>query len=252
MEKTALVTGGSRGIGRAIARKLAADGALVAVHYGSNKSAADATVADIQQAGGQAFALQAQFGTDNAIETLFSTLEAGLRDRTAKTHLDILVNNASIIGPGPIEEVTPEAFDHVFAINARTPFFIIQRALPLMGEGGRIINISSPVTRTAPPEVTYAMSKAALDTMSRTLAQALGPRGITVNTVLPGLTETDMMSHLRDDPEARARAAAASALGRVGQPADVADAVALLVSTDARWITGHALDATGGLHLRPS
>jgi 3-oxoacyl-[acyl-carrier protein] reductase len=250
--RTALVTGGSRGIGRAIARRLAADGALVAAHYGSDERAARETVAAIERAGGRCFALRAEFGTDDDTDVLFAGLEAGLRERTGRVRLDIVVNNASVIGPGPLPEITPAAFDHVFAVNVRAPLFIVQRAVPLMPDGGRIINISSPVTRTAPPEVAYVMTKGAIDVMSRTLAWELGSRGITVNTVLPGITDTDMMPWLREDPEARARAADAAALGRITSPEDVADAVAFLASDDAGWITGHALDVTGGLFLRPS
>ncbi|MET9557161.1 SDR family oxidoreductase [Streptomyces sp. NPDC006645] len=244
--KTALVTGASRGIGRAIATRLAADGAHVAVHYASNDTAAAETVAAIERAGGSAFAVRAELGPDGAVDTLFARLEQGL----AGQPLDILVNNAAVFA-GPLDQVTPQEFDRLFAVNVKAPYFIAKRALPLLRDGGRIVNISSAATRIALPETAYAMSKGALDVLGRNLANQLGPRGITVNTLAPGVTETDMNTWIRDAPHLVERSTAITALGRVGQPEDVADAVAFLVSHDARWITGHWLDATGGLHLGP-
>lgn len=246
-DMTALVTGASRGIGRAIARRLAADGALVAVHYATNDAAAEETVSAIEHAGGHAFPVRAELGVDGDVDTLFAGLGAGLRGRP----LDILVNNAAT-GAGSIEKVTPEEFDRVFAVNVRAPFFIIQRALPLLRDGGRVINISSADTRVAlPQEIAYAMTKGALDVLGRTLANAVGARGITVNTVAPGVTDTDRTAWLHDNPEIETATAAAAALNRLGEPDDVADAVAFLASHDARWITGHLLDASGGMFLGP-
>jgi 3-oxoacyl-[acyl-carrier protein] reductase len=181
------------------------------------------------------------------VDQLFADLAVGLGEQP----LDILVNNAAIGAPGTIEKTTPELFERLFAVNVRAPFFITQRALPMLSDGGRIINISSSVTRVAMPEIAYAMTKGALDVLGRTLANAVGERGITVNTVAPGVTETDMNAWLRDMPEAKAGVAGATALGRVGQPEDVAAAVAFLASEDARWVTGHLLDATGGMFLGP-
>ncbi|HEV7963366.1 MAG TPA: SDR family oxidoreductase [Actinoplanes sp.] len=241
------MTGASRGIGRAIAERLAHDGALVAVHYGSNDAAAKETVAAIEQAGGQAFPLRAELGVTGDVEAMFAGLADGLRGRP----LDILVNNAGIGGPGSIEQTTPEQFERLFAVNVRAPFFIVQRALTLMRDGGRIINISSAVSRIALNEVAYAMTKGAIDVLGRTLANDVGRRGITVNTVAPGVTDTDTNAWMRDLPEAKAGVAGATALGRIGQPADIADAVAFLASGDGRWVTGHLLDATGGMFLGP-
>jgi NAD(P)-dependent dehydrogenase (short-subunit alcohol dehydrogenase family) len=246
--KTALVTGASRGIGKSIALRLAADGALVAVHYGTNDTAAKETVAAIQQAGGQALAVRAELGVDDDVETLFAGLEKGLDGKP----LDILVNNAAIIDYSTtIDKTTRAAFDRTFAINVRAPFFIIQRALSMMGAGGRIINVSSGVTWFATPEVGYAMTKGALNVLGRSLAQTLGARGITVNTVSPGITETDMNEWLRDG-EAAKQVAGMIALGRHGQPADVGDAVAFFASDDARWVTGQVLEVNGGLFLGPA
>jgi 3-oxoacyl-[acyl-carrier protein] reductase len=247
--RTALITGGSRGIGRAIAQRLAADGARVAVHYGRNETAAKETVASIQRDGGHAFAIGAELGVASDVDALF----AGLEEELDGEPLDILVNNAG--GPmetGSIEATTPEQFDRLFALNVRAPFFIIQRALPRMRAGGRIINISSAAPRIATPrELAYSMAKGAINVLGRTLAQAVGERGITVNTVAPGATDTGPNAWMHVSPEMEALTASASTLGRIGQPADIADVVAFLASDDARWVTGDLIDATGGTFLGP-
>lgn len=246
--KTALVTGASRGIGRAIARRLASDGALVGIHYGSNETAANAVLAEIEQAGGHAFTIRAELGVDGDVDTLFVDLEA----RLDGAPLDILVNNAGILDASPLAQVTSEVFDHSYAVNVRAPFFIIQRALPLLPDGGRIINISSSVTRIASTLFHYTMNKAAIEALGRTLAQALGARGITVNTVAPGVTETDMGAWVHSAPGLEENIVATIAMGRLGQPADIADVVAFLASHDARWVTGVTLDASGGTWLGPN
>jgi 3-oxoacyl-[acyl-carrier protein] reductase len=247
--KIALVTGGSRGIGRAIARRLALEGAWVAVHYGHDETPAQETVASIERDGGQAVAIRAELGTAGDVDALFAALGAELED----LRLDILVNNAgSSMKVGPIEGTTRQQFDQVFALNVRAPFFVIQRALPLVPAGGRIINISSADTRIAlPAELAYSMAKGALNVLGRTLAHEVGERGITVNTVAPGITDTEPNAWIHASPEMESRTASASALGRIGQPADIADIVAFLASEDARWITGHVIDATGGTFLGP-
>jgi 3-oxoacyl-[acyl-carrier protein] reductase len=246
--KTALVTGASRGIGRAIAQRLGAGGALVAVHYASNDEAAQETMASIEQTGGRAFPIRARLGVDGDFDRLFAGLEAGL----GGAPLNILVNNAGILDPTPFEQVTPEAFDRSYAVNARAPFFIIQRALPLLRDGGRIINVSSAVTRIVSPFTHYAMGKGAIDVLGLTLARALGPRGITVNTVTPGvIDDTGTGAWMHSSAEVEAAIVSTTALGRVGQPADVADVVAFLASHDARWITGVTIEASGGYWLGP-
>jgi NAD(P)-dependent dehydrogenase (short-subunit alcohol dehydrogenase family) len=241
--RTALVTGGGRGIGRGIAERLGRDGARVAVHYGSNEAAAKETVAAIEAAGGSAFALRAELGVPGDAQALWEAF-----DREAEG-LDILVNNAGIGTSKPFAEIGEAEYDRVFAVNVKAPHFIVKHATGRLRDGGRVINISSGLARTAamPDLMAYAMAKGALDVFTRDLSKVLGPRGITVNSVAPGIIDTDVnAAWLRTSDEAWAAAAARSALGRVGTPADVADVVAFLASDAGRWVTGAWLDATGG------
>ncbi|MET9777813.1 SDR family oxidoreductase [Streptomyces sp. NPDC006367] len=241
--KTALVTGASRGIGRAIALRLAREGARVGIHYASNEVAAKETAAAVEAAGGDAFTLRAELGVPGDAETLWQAFDAHADG------VDILVNNAGIAGPGRIHEVTEADYDKVFAVNTKAPFFIIQKGLERLRDGGRIVNISSGVTKVAFPDMTsYAASKGAVEVLTLTLAQTLGSRGITVNAVSPGTIETDIHPWMAD-PAAKAHAAGFSVFDRVGQPEDVADVVAFLASDDARWVTGQNIDASGGSGL---
>ncbi|QIS13142.1 SDR family oxidoreductase [Nocardia arthritidis] len=247
--KTALVTGGSRGIGRAVALRLAADGALVVVHYGGNAEAAARTVGEIQAGGGRAFAVRAEFGTPEGIDALFDGLAAGLSGQ----RLDILVNNAGGGGNGgSLGQLTPAEVDRLFAVNVSAPLFVTQRAVPLLRDGGRVVNISSIAPRVAAPsQVAYAMTKGAIDVMTKTLAVELGSRGITVNSVAPGPVETETMASVLND-DMRAAMGGMTALGRIGRPADVADVIAFLASDAARWITGDVIDVSGGTALSPA
>ncbi|MFF9816035.1 SDR family oxidoreductase [Streptomyces sp. NPDC014006] len=241
--RTALVTGAGRGIGRGVAERLARDGARVAVHYGSNETAAEDAVAAIEAAGGSAFAIRAELGVPGDAERLWAEF-----DRHADG-VDILVNNAGIGTSRPFEEIDEEEYDRLFAVNVKAPHFITRLGLPRLRDGGRVINISSGLARTAamPQLMAYSMTKGALDVFTRDLSKVLGARGITVNSVAPGIVDTDVnAAWLRTSDEAWQGAAAYSALGRVGTPADIADAVAFLASDDGRWVTGHWLDATGG------
>jgi len=247
--KTALVTGASRGIGRATAERLAREGALVAVHFGSNDAAAKQVVAGIEAAGGQAFAVRGDLGSAD-FAALLDDVDAGFAALGAPTGLDILVNNAGMTIMKGVDTMTPTEFDTLFATNVRAPFFLVQGVLDRLRDGGRIVNLSSAVTRIAIPDIlAYAMTKGTIDTFTRVLAQALGPRGITVNAVAPGYVLTDMNAWLIDNPDGQREASSNVALGRIGRPDDIADIVAYLASDDARWITGQTLDASGGTAL---
>src|SRR4051794_8349013 len=241
--RTALVTGASRGIGRGIAERLGRDGARVAVHYGRNETAAKETVAAIEAAGGSAFAIGVELGRPGDAEALWEEF-----DRHAEG-LDILVNNAGIGNTRPIEEIEEAEYDRVFAVNVKAPFFIVKHGMARLRDGGRVINISSGLARTAvmPDNMAYAMTKGALDVLSRDLSKVLGARRITVNSVAPGIIDTDnTYERLHGTEGGWDRAAAISALGGVGETADVADVVAFLASDASRWVTGSWVDATGG------
>ncbi|GGU42874.1 oxidoreductase [Streptomyces albospinus] len=251
--KTALVTGGSRGIGRAISERLGKDGARIGVHYGRDEAAAKETVAAIEAAGGQAFTVRAELGVPGDAEALWTAFDA------QADGLDILVNNAGInkAVDGTLKRiatVTEEDYDQLFAVNTKAPFFVTQLGLSRLRDGGRIINTSTGLTHGAakPELIAYAMTKGALDVFTRTLAKDLGPRGITVNAVAPGATDTDMnAAWLRGEGSQAARAAtgAISPLGRVADATDIGDIMAFLASNDSRWVTGQWIDATGGALL---
>ncbi|MGO4617870.1 SDR family oxidoreductase [Nocardia sp. 2TAF39] len=244
--KTALVTGGSRGIGRAVAERLGRDGAQVAVHYNGNEEAAEETVVAIEAAGGRAFAIRAELGVPGDAAALWAAFD------THADGLDILVNNAGIDGiREPIAGTDEAAFDRVFAVNTKAPFFVTRLGLDRLRGGGRIINISTGLTHGAhmPQLIAYTMSKAAIDSFTSVLAKEVGARGITVNAVAPGVIDTDMNAAWLRNAETEAAVAAWSPLDRVGQPADVADVVGFLASDDARWVTGQWIDATGGALL---
>lgn len=249
-DKIALVTGGSRGIGKGIALRLAEEGALVIVHYGTRRDAADQVVQTIQDQGGRAIALGAKLESVDGAKGLIHSLKEELLRATGDNRFDILVNNAGIGTSKTFEETTEESFDELLAVNVKAPFFLVQQALPLLRDDGRIVNISSGVTRIAYPHImAYNITKGAINTFTLHLAKLLGPRGITVNAVLPGIVDTDVNAAWLHTPEGQQHAAEMSALGRIGQPSDIADVVAFLASSDGRWVTGQMVDATGGSHL---
>ncbi|KYG61132.1 short-chain dehydrogenase [Bdellovibrio bacteriovorus] len=247
--KIALVTGGSRGIGKAISLRLASEGAFVIVHYGSNKVEAEQTLKEIRQMGGEGVLVSADFKKSNAVENLFSQIdEVVVRD--GEVHLDILVNNAGIGMIQDFETTTEAQLDALHAINIKSPFLVAQKACQRMKRGGRIINITSIVTRMASSSVgAYSMTKGAVDVLTLFLAKKLGPQQITVNSVAPGVINTEMNAEALGHPESRKFMESLSALGRVGEPQDIADVVAFVASEEARWISGQRIEASGGSFL---
>ena len=243
--KVALVTGASRGIGAAIAKRFAADGAKVAVNYARSEKEANAVVADITKAGEQAVAVKADVGNPAEIPGLFATVVK------AFGKLDIHVNNAAIMRRTFLTEVTAENIDAHFNVNVRGYLLCAKHAAELMTGGGCIINVASAISRMAyPGAVVYTATKGAIDVMSRVLAAELGPKGIRVNVLAPGSTRTDMNSEKSGKTKEEERQEiAATALRRIGEPEDIADAAAFLASDDARWVTGAWLDASGGIRL---
>ncbi|MEV4620098.1 SDR family oxidoreductase [Asanoa sp. NPDC049573] len=235
MTPTALVTGGSRGIGRAVVERLAAAGNRVVFSYARDKSAADEVVARCPGA----IAVRADQTSSSCLDLLFDAVQDGL---------DILVNNAAVNpAPAGVAEVTEAEFDRAFTANTKVPMLAIGRAAKLMRDGGRIVNISTLNTvLPAAGHVLYCASKGALEQVTAVAARELGPRGITVNTVSPGATDTAFLRQ-HNTPAGLARSAALTALGRLGQPDDVAAVVVFLTSRDAGWVTGQNIRATGGL-----
>jgi NAD(P)-dependent dehydrogenase (short-subunit alcohol dehydrogenase family) len=235
--KTAIVTGGSRGIGRAICLRLAADGAGIVLHYHRDRAAAESVAAEI---GRPVRIVQADLASPAAIENMFSAL-SGVK-------LDILVNNAGIWKPTPLVTTTLETVNQTLDINLRGPFWVTHCALPLLRDGARIVNISSVAGRTgkAGGRSLYGATKAAIDSLTQNWALELAPRQILVNAVAPGYITTDMTGPHLSDPATMAHAVARHPLGRLGTAEDVADVVAFLCSHDARFITGQSINVSAG------
>jgi NAD(P)-dependent dehydrogenase (short-subunit alcohol dehydrogenase family) len=250
--KTALVTGASRGIGRAIASALADAGAHVLVHYGRSRQEAESLVACLHSKGGRADAI----GADLLAPDGATLLAKQVRSILVGNRLDVLVLNAGITKAARIADYTVEDFDNLFAINVRSPFFLVQQLLPVLVEGSNIIAISSAQARTVagkpglenPSILAYASTKGAIETLVKNWAAILGPRGIRVNAVAPGVIDTDMSNFTKTEA-GREVALGMQALKRIGKPEDVADVVAFLASDAARWITGASIPVDGGSKL---
>jgi len=250
--KTALVTGASRGIGRATALALAAAGAKVLVHYARAVQEADAVVATIRSNGGHAEALGADLSAPSGPETLAAEVKALL----AGSRLDILVLNASVSKAAPLAAYTAPDIDALFATNVRGPFLLVQQLVPLLGEGSNIVVVTSAVARMVvgkpgvenPSILAYASTKGALETLVKNWAAMLGPQGIRVNAVAPGIIDTDMSNFTKTEA-GRDQALSLQALKRIGKPEDVADVIAFVASDAARWITGASIPADGGSKL---
>jgi 3-oxoacyl-[acyl-carrier protein] reductase len=249
--KTALVTGASRGIGRATALALARAGANVLVHYGRSVQEAESLVAAIRAQGGRANVVSADLGTPDGAPLLARQVRSVVGDR-----LDVLVLNAGISKAARIADYTVEDFDNLFSTNVRGPFFLVQQLVPVLGDGSNIVVISSLGARLIvgkpglenPSILAYASTKGALETLVKNWAAILGPRGIRVNAVAPGVIDTDMSSFTKTEA-GRELALAMQALKRIGKPEDVADVVAFLASDGARWITGASIPVDGGSKL---
>lgn len=247
--RTAVVTGGSRGIGRAIAETLGAQGALVAVHFGKNQKAADETVAAIKSAGGDAFAVQAELTEKGAAAKLFAAVDAELTRRTGGVKFDILINNAGIAPFVGFADTTEAVMDEIYTVNVKALYFITQEAVKRLNDGGRIVSTTSIVSRLPFPAVApYSILKAPVDNLTKLLAVELGPRGINVNAVAPGVIATDMAEFVHT-PDGEAMTLSKQALKRIGQAQDVADVVAFLAGPASRWVTGEIIEVGGGSGL---
>lgn len=251
MNKIALVTGGSRGLGRNMSVALAKKGLDVVLTYNTNKEAADEVVAEVQSLGQKAHSLQLDTSNVRVFETFQQQLSELLNKDYGTANVDYLINNAGTALYAPVSEVTEEQMDSIFNIHFKGVFFLTQKLLPLINEGGGIINISSGLTRlTMPGSSVYAAQKTAVETLSRYMAQELGPRKIRVNVVAPGAIETDFGGgRTRDNKEINARIAGFTALGRVGLPDDIGGVVAFLCTEDAYWINGQRIEVSGGQGL---
>ena len=248
--KRALVTGGARGIGAAIVRRLAAEGAEVAFAYRSAEAEADALVADVAAAGGTSFAIKADVSTAAGVAAMFAACDAvfGVAPR-----LDILVNNAGIGSDGQdatLKRGSEELFDRMMAVNAKGPYLVTQAALPRLRDHGRIVNIGSISGKVAQHFAAgYAMSKRALQSLTFSTAVAVAKRGITCNLIAPGAVDTAFIATLRTRPGFDEGTAKATPMGRMGQPDDIAGAVLMLCREEARWVTGNIIEAAGGISL---
>ena len=239
--KTALVTGASRGIGRATARALAAAGARVIVHYGNAVGEAESLVTEIRGSGGKADAVGADLAVPDGAHKLAKEVRTLIGDR-----LDILVANAGVATSASIEDQTVADFDRMFAVNVRAPFFLVQQLLPVLGEGSSVVLLSSLAARASVGVLpAYSATKGAIDTLVKHFGALLGPRGIRVNAVAPGVIDTDMSSFARSD-EGRNYTLSMQALQRIGHADDVADVIAFLASDASRWVTGDTIQVGGG------
>lgn len=249
--KIALITGGSRGLGKSMALQLAARGVDAIVTYHTQKAEADKVVGEIAAQGRKAASLQLDAAKHAGFDAFAANVKQVLQETWDRTTFDYLVNNAGVGVYSPIAQTTPEQFDQMMNVHLKAPFFLTQKLLPLIKDGGRIINITSGLTRFSyPGYAAYATMKGGLEVFTRYLAAELGERRISVNTVAPGAIETDFGGgRVRDDKALNDMIAAQTALGRVGLPDDIGRAVASLLSDESGWINGQRIEVAGGIHL---
>jgi NAD(P)-dependent dehydrogenase (short-subunit alcohol dehydrogenase family) len=249
--RIALITGGNRGLGRSTAEHLAAHGVDAVITYRSNAAEAEQVVDRLAERGRTAAAVRLDVGDIASFDAFADDLRRLLAEQWQRTDVDFLVNNAGIGSYVPFAEVTEKEFDELLNVHFKGVFFLTQKLLPLIVDGGRIVNLSTGLTRfVGGPTSAYASMKGAVEVLTRYLAAELGPRRITVNAVAPGPTGTDFGGGgLRDDEETRARLAAVTALGRVGEPDDIGGAIATLLTGQNSWITGQRIEVSGGTRL---
>jgi NAD(P)-dependent dehydrogenase (short-subunit alcohol dehydrogenase family) len=249
--KIALVTGGSRGLGKNMAISLAQKGIDVVLTYHSNKPEADKVVAEIESLGRKASTFQLDTGNVKMFDSFFKQITAHLKEENGNTNFDFLINNAGVALSAPFAETTEEQFDSTLNIQYKGVFFLTQKALSFINDGGRIINISSGLARFCFPDFSaYGSMKGAIEVLTRYLAKELGPRGIAANVVAPGAIATDFGGgRVRDNKNLNEHIASLTALGRVGLPDDIGSVVAFLCTDDAKWINGQRIEVSGGMNL---
>lgn len=250
-KKIAVVTGGSRGLGKDMALALAKKGIDVILTYNSKKDEAEAVVAEIEQTGQKAAALQLNTAEIKSFDAFFISVSKVLKEVFDTDHFDFLVNNAGIGINAPFAETTEDDFDMLMNIHFKGVFFLTQKSLPLINDGGRIVNLSSGLARFSTPGfAAYASMKGAMETLTKYLAVELGSRGIAVNIVAPGAIETDFGGGMvRDNAQVNQHIASTTALGRVGRPDDIGSVVAFLCSEDAKWVNAQRIEVSGGVNL---
>ena len=249
--KIAIITGGSRGLGKNAALKLAERGVDVIFTYNSRKAEADAVTAEIERLGGKGVALQLDVGNSSTFTAFSKQVKAALESNWQRTSFDYLVNNAGSGIHAPFAETTEAQFDLMMNIHLKGTFFLTQSLLPLIADGGRILNVSSGLARfSLPGYAAYASMKGAIEVLTRYLAKELGERGIAVNVIAPGAIATDFGGGaVRDNPDINAFIASQTALGRVGQPDDIGGAIAALLSVDCRWVNAQRIEVSGGVYI---
>ena len=247
----AISTGASRGLGKSTALHLAAKGHDVILTYHSKKAEADAVVAEIEKTGRKAAALQLDVSQSESFAGFVAAVKTLLQEKWGTGQFDFLVNNAGIGGYAMFMETSEAQFDQLMKIHLKAPFFLSQQLLPLMQDGGRVLNISTGLARfTLPGYAAYGMMKGGLEVLTRYMAQELGQRGIRVNTLAPGAIETDFGGgHVRDNKDLNQFIASTTALGRVGLPDDIGGIAAALLSEESGWVNGQRIEASGGMHL---
>lgn len=251
MNKMALITGGSRGLGRAGALALAAEGCDVVITYHSNKGAADSLVKEVEWAGQQALAMQLDTAAIDSFDAFVANLTHQLTNKIGRNSIDYLVNNAGAGINAPFADTTLEQVDSLLNMHVKGPYFLTQSLLPVIADGGAILNVSSGLSRFCFPGYSaYGMAKGAVEVMTRYMAKELGPRKIRVNTLAPGAIETDFRGgEIRDNQALNQAIASQTALGRVGLPDDIGGAIATLLSEKSYWINGQRIEASGGMML---